>query len=67
MKLEMSPDPKGKACSQSKDQTTSSTGNMLCLWFLKEWEDSGKGHFFQFLAQIAEFSKILAADFHAAK
>lgn len=39
----------------------------FCLWFLMEWEDRVKGHFFKFLAHIAEASKILAADFHAAK
>lgn len=29
MKLEISPNAKGKARSESRDQTTSSTGNML--------------------------------------
>ena len=59
MKLEMSPNPKGKARSQSKYQTTSSTGNMLCLWFLKEWEDRGKGHFFSFWLSLLKPVKFL--------
>lgn len=66
MKLEMSPNPQGKARSQGKDNFQHGRHALPVVSYGMGGE--GERAFFQFPAQmIAEASKILAADFHAAK
>lgn len=59
MKLEMTPKPKGNAHSQSKDQTTSSTGNMLACGFLRNGRMGGKGIFFSSWLRLLKPVKFL--------